>query len=343
MPSLKTWLQTDSDTPPPFTPDPEQMQVNRRQIRSLLASQPAPAAVEVPELTPLQLSRAVERNSSPQQIYRLIRQGTPLPRLANALGLPLESIQRIYRQQKTIHQDSSPLGQAVQMQQRGLTFPQIGEKLGVSEAEARMLYARGHVKHFGANPAVQIGRKAGTPFPGGIFPPPTYQRETNRDSASLNLIISQLKQELEPQGLRLETRFEADALGGRHVIRVVRNGETIGQPFRLSATPSDVPLVSKTGRGAGGYRLAYPGQATPLTQRLSSAIRTMVAHHGTAQTPQANPDWPLDDEAPLDEGYSASDPGFDVGDTMPPPPRPLIMTPFCRRKWRNRPAIPRVG
>ncbi|MCQ3977568.1 MAG: hypothetical protein DPW09_29415 [Anaerolineae bacterium] len=315
----------------PAPPGPPRVTVNRQQMRSLLPdTAPAPERKEVStELTPLQLARAYERNSSPEQIYRLIRQGTPIPRLAGALGLPLEMVKRIYYQQKAIHGDFTPLGQAVKMQQQGLDFSQIGEKLGVSEAEAKMLYARGHVKHFGANPAVQIGRKEGTPFPGGIFPQPTYNRETNRDSASINKIIGDLTRELEPQGLSLQTDFEADALGGRHVVRVVKDGEFVGQPFRLTATPSGVPLISKTGRGAGGYRLAFPGQGISLTERLSDAIRTMAANHSAARANQPpafgdpnEPDWYNDDllPPPDDYAYDGDDFGFDSSENIPPPP-----------------------
>ncbi|MBE7553749.1 MAG: hypothetical protein HS126_22010 [Anaerolineales bacterium] len=49
-------------------------------------------------------------------------------------------------------------------------------------------------------------------------------------------------------------------MGGRHVIKVKRGAETVGQPFRLTATPNGVPLINKTGKSGGGYRLTNEAQ-----------------------------------------------------------------------------------
>ncbi|MBE7553747.1 MAG: hypothetical protein HS126_22000 [Anaerolineales bacterium] len=76
VPTLKDWLVTDSDTPPPFPLDAEDVTVDRRQMRSLLSSQIAPAAPQ--ELTSGQVARAVQRSvNNPRQIYQLIKQGFP--------------------------------------------------------------------------------------------------------------------------------------------------------------------------------------------------------------------------------------------------------------------------
>ncbi|MBE7553199.1 MAG: hypothetical protein HS126_19180 [Anaerolineales bacterium] len=291
MPSLKDWLTNDSDTPPPFSLDAEDVSVDRRQMRSLLPSQAAPEAKTVQELTPLQLARAYERSgNSPRQIHRLIKSGVSLPRLANnALGMPPETVRGIYQREE-----------ALRLQRRGLSFSQIGEKLGVSEAEARMTFARGHVQHFGASPAVQYGLasagdspKRRQPFPAGVFQQPTYLSETNRDSASINNVLDRLRQQLGPQGFQVETTFEADALGGRHVVRVKKDNEYIGQPFRLTATPSGVPLISKTGKSAGGYRLTYQGQGISLDTRLARAVQQMAANHQAQKSSR-----PSDEYAP---------------------------------------------
>jgi hypothetical protein len=77
-----------------------------------------------------------------------------LPRLAGALGMNPEMVRSIYQREE-----------AVRLQRQGLSFAEIGQKLGVSEAEARMTFARGHVQKYGSNLAVQYGRKSGTPFP----------------------------------------------------------------------------------------------------------------------------------------------------------------------------------
>jgi hypothetical protein len=152
----------------------------------------------------------------------------------------------------------------------------------------------------GTNPAVQYGLRAGHPFPAGVFEQPTYNRETNRDSASISSIIGDLRQQLEPQGFQLETSFEADPLGGRHVVRVKKDNETIGQPFRLTATPSGVPLISKTGKSAGGYRLIYQGGGLSLSDRLSSAILQMAANDQAYKAGQASRAASAGDDGPDD-------------------------------------------
>jgi hypothetical protein len=275
-------------------------------MRSLLDSQASPDAPQ--ELTPLQMARAYERSgNSSRQIHRMVKQGTPIPRLASALGLAPEIIRGIYQREA-----------AVRLQQKGLSFSQIGEKLGISEAEARLTFARGHVQHFGASPAVQYGHKPGHAFPEGVFQRPTYISETNRDSASINKILDDLRQQLGPQGFQVETTFEADPLGGRHVVRVKKDNEYIGQPFRLTATPSGVPLISKTGKSAGGYRLTYQGQGISLDTRLARAVQQMAANHQTqksslgASDEYAPPSWDepepsgYDDASEYPQGY---DPG----------------------------------
>ncbi|MCL4303190.1 MAG: hypothetical protein KJ077_46320 [Anaerolineae bacterium] len=292
MPSLKDWLTNDSDTPPPFSLDADDVTVDRRQMRGLLRSQAAPGAVQ--GLSAGQINRAYERSSNkPSQIYRLIKQGTPLPRVANALGMSPEAVRGIYEREA-----------AVRLQQQGLSFSQIGEKLGISEAQARMTYARGHVQKFGSNPAVQAGRKPGTPFPSGVFEQPTYNRDTNRNSASINSILTEVRQQVEPQGFQLETTFEADPLGGRHVVRVKQGDSYVGQPFRLTATPNGVPLVSKTGKSAGGYRLTRQAGGLSLPQRLGSAIIQMAANHQAYQSgrPSSGSDMP-DDASEYPKGY----------------------------------------
>lgn len=296
MPSLKDWLVNDSDTPPPFPLDADDVTVDRQQMRSLLSSQVAPAAPQ--ELTSGQIARSVQSSgNSPRQIYQLIKQGVPLMRVANATGMNPETVRGIYQREE-----------AVRLQRQGLSFAEIGPKLGVSEAEARMTFARGHVQHFGASPAVQYGRKPGQPFPAGVFQQPTYLSETNRDSASINRVLDSLRQQLGPQGFQVETTFEADALGGRHVVRVKKDNEYIGQPFRLTATPSGVPLISKTGKSAGGYRLTHQGQGISLPERLGSAVLQMAANHQAQKSSRpsdeyAPPSW----DEPEPSGYD--DPG----------------------------------
>ncbi|MBE7474343.1 MAG: hypothetical protein HS114_34870 [Anaerolineales bacterium] len=299
------------------------------------------------ELTPLQLVRAMERNNTPQQIFKLIRQGTPIPRLAGALGLPLETVQRIYRQQQVLHGDFSPAAQSVRLREGGLSFPQIGEKLGVSESQARQLYAQGHVRFYGSDPTVQYGirQKVGRqPFPADVFEQqPTFRSDTNRAAPVLSNIIGQLQGQLEPQGYRLETHFEADPLGGRYVVWVKQGDQAIGQPFRLSATPSGVPLLSKTGKGPGGYRLTRQGQAVQVSgsfeTRLNRAVQQMIEN---ARTDPTGPAY-FDDDMPPDEGSYAPDLPYD-DDSVPempdwmregPPPEGLTIEP------RPGPAAPR--
>ncbi|GIK40226.1 MAG: hypothetical protein BroJett011_40590 [Chloroflexota bacterium] len=300
MPTLKDWLVTDSDTPPPFSLDVEDVSVDRRQMRSLLSSQAAPESVQ--ELTPLQIARAYERSGNkPSQIHRLIKSGVPLPRLATALGMNPETVRGIYQREE-----------AQRLQRSGLSFAEIGQKLGVSEAEARMTFARGHVQRYGANPAVQYRQKAGRAFPAGVFEQPTYQSSTNRDSASLTGLLDKLRQQLGSQGFQVETTFEADPLGGRHVVRIKQNNEYIGQPFRLTATPSGVPLISKTGKSAGGYRLTYQGQGIPLGQRLGNAVLQMAANH---QAQKSSRGASGDDALEYPQGYDYAPPIWDE----PPP------------------------
>ncbi len=322
MPTLKDWLVTDSDTPPPFTPEPGEIEINRRQMRSFLKSQASPDAPQ--ELTSGQIARAVQRGgNNPRQIYRLIKQGVPLMRLANATGMNPETVRGIYQRQE-----------AIRLQRQGLSFAEIGQKLGVSEAEARMTFARGHVQRYGANPAVQYGLKEGRAFPSGIFEQPTFSHDSNRSSPTLTKILTDLQQELGPKGYTLETTFEADTMGGRHVIKVKRGTETVGQPFRLTATPNGVPLINKTGKLGGGYRLTAQGGGTPLTQHLHKAVLEMASNHDAwkakeaakAARPQvpgsdddywANaPDWMA--EAPADDYFDGS--SFSSGNEPPPPP-----------------------
>ncbi|MBE7553748.1 MAG: hypothetical protein HS126_22005 [Anaerolineales bacterium] len=60
-----------------------------------------------------------------------------------------------------------------------MSFAEIAQKLGVSEAEARMTFARGHVLKYGANPAVQYGLKEGRAFtPGSLSSPPSATTPT---------------------------------------------------------------------------------------------------------------------------------------------------------------------
>src|SRR5512143_3090967 len=101
MPSLKDWLTNDSDTPPPFSLDADNVSVDRRQMRSLLSSQAAPESVQ--DLTPLQIARAVQRSgNNPRQIHQLIKQGVPLMRLANATGMNPETVRGIYQRQEAL-------------------------------------------------------------------------------------------------------------------------------------------------------------------------------------------------------------------------------------------------
>jgi DNA-binding CsgD family transcriptional regulator len=166
VPTLKDWLVTDSATPPPFTPEPGEIEINRRQMRSLLSSQAAPESVE--ELTPLQIARAVQRSgNNPRQIYQLIKQGVPLMRLANATGMSPETVRGIYQRQESLR-----------LQRQGLSFTEIGQKLGISEAEARMTFARGHVEHYGNRSGVKVRAQARPALPGRRVPAADlYQRD----------------------------------------------------------------------------------------------------------------------------------------------------------------------
>jgi hypothetical protein len=121
-----------------------------------------------------------------------------------------------------------------------------------------------------------------------VFEQPTYNRDTNRDSASINSILTDVRKQLEPQGFQLETSFEADPMGGRHVVRVKKDGDYVGQPFRLTATPNGVPLINKTGKSAGGYRLTRQGLGVSLPQRPGSAILQMAANDQAYRASQSS-------------------------------------------------------
>ncbi len=257
-------------TPPPVeqpaqpgSPPP----IQRRNMRGLLSGQALPERQSPQELTPQQVARTLQRDASPRQIVKFIEQGVSPLRLASILGTQPETIQQIYQSQVARGQAR----QAVNLYEQGHSFPQIGEKLGVSETQARDLYSRGHLSRYGSDPAVQYGlkQKSGRKaLPADLYPEqPRFTSSANQDSPILAKIMGQIGETVAGYGYELNSTFEPDPFGGRHVINIVKNGRRFSEPFRLSATPGGVPLLSKTGKGPGGFRYEFvkPGDTSRFT------------------------------------------------------------------------------
>lgn len=155
---------------------------------------------------------------------------------------------------------------ATQAYESGSTIAQIAAALGVSEREAGLIYARGHDPR--------------QPFPADIFPQKRFSRDTNRQSQAIQTTLKAIEQKLKPYGYGPSLTFEPDPFGGRYTVRIVnQEGQPVGQPFRLTATPNDVPLISKTGKGPGGFRKTQVGlnaDPLPFDQTVTRAVVQMV-------------------------------------------------------------------
>lgn len=197
------------------------------------------------------------------RVLKLTNQGYAPVRVANALGLSNEQVNQILGAAPELRTRERFAGQAYQA---GASLTQMAAALGVSEREAGLIYARGH------NPR--------QPFPADLFPQPSFKSETNRQSQAIQKTLQAIEAKFKPLGYGQQVTFEADTFGGAYTVQLIApDGQNAGQPFRLSATPGDVPLVNKTGKGPGGFRKTQVGlnaNPLPFDQAVLKAVVQMA-------------------------------------------------------------------
>jgi hypothetical protein len=195
-------------------------------------------------------------------IIRMHAKGLSLTEIAKSTGSTPESVRAITRE-----------WDAVKKRQQAQDWVAIAKSMGTTPEEAKRLYARG-TSRFRQN------------FDPSGFEPTSVTSDRNRNHPTIVAAVENVKRSLGNK-YQVRTTFTADSLGGRYAINIVdANGKRVGEPFRISVTPDGQELISKEGKGPGGYRLTKEGKRGKgyndekrqydFNTRLQVAVRTMA-------------------------------------------------------------------